>query len=254
MKLSCKVIEDMLPMYYDKVCSDETAELIEEHLNDCPNCKKILDNLRGDIEISAQKPDDIMPLKKIQKSYKKKKTVALIAILVVVALIPVAFMFGNEHGKPEQQIEYTEEDAVADADLFMANIAEAEYAAAFSHIDIEEKKREWRRDFFSDDILVNFEADALEAFCKAGAEMESLGGFGEYKLNSVSASGYDNYGNNEYFVSYTVEFAGKTEGISVSISKRGIRYFLAGDSTISHPLTAFCYWGQSLYEEYLGKH
>ena len=32
MKLPCKVIEDMLPMYYDKVCSQESAALVEEHL------------------------------------------------------------------------------------------------------------------------------------------------------------------------------------------------------------------------------
>ena len=29
MKLSCKVIEDMLPIYYDGVCSDESATLVE---------------------------------------------------------------------------------------------------------------------------------------------------------------------------------------------------------------------------------
>ena len=251
MKLSCKVIEDMLPMYYDDVCSEETAALVAQHLQECPHCSKIMDDLTNDFVIEAEKPDDIKPLKRLQKSYKKKKLIALIAILLVVAMVPVAFLFGNEHGKPHHQIEYSEEDAVADADRFMANIIDGDYTAAFSHFDIEEKKREWRRDFFSDDVLVNFEVDALNAFCKAGAEMESLGGFESYQLKSVSNSGYDNYGNKEYFVSYAVEFSGKAEGISISISPRGIRYFLAGDSSIAHPLTSFCYWGQSLYEKYL---
>ena len=33
MKLSCSVIQDMIPMYYDKVCSKESAALIEEHFH-----------------------------------------------------------------------------------------------------------------------------------------------------------------------------------------------------------------------------
>ena len=55
MKLSCKVIEDMLPMYYDKVCSEESAALVEEHLKSCTHCSQMLSDLResGSIEQDA---------------------------------------------------------------------------------------------------------------------------------------------------------------------------------------------------------
>ena len=72
MKLPCKVIEDILPMYYDGVCSTESASLIEEHLKDCTNCRNILSQLQDDISIPQKNVDDIKPLKKIQKRYKKK--------------------------------------------------------------------------------------------------------------------------------------------------------------------------------------
>ena len=55
MKLSCKVIEDMLPMYYDKVCSEESAALVEEHLRSCPRCGQMLADLGAEIEIPEQK-------------------------------------------------------------------------------------------------------------------------------------------------------------------------------------------------------
>ena len=51
MKLSCKVIEDMLPMYYDGICSEESSALIEEHLKDCPYCSNILLELRTNDDI-----------------------------------------------------------------------------------------------------------------------------------------------------------------------------------------------------------
>ena len=40
-KIPCKIIEDLLPMYIDQVCSNETKEIIENHLKQCDKCAKI---------------------------------------------------------------------------------------------------------------------------------------------------------------------------------------------------------------------
>ena len=45
MKFDCKVIEDLLPLYSDSVCSDESRKLVEEHLQECENCRTLLNNL-----------------------------------------------------------------------------------------------------------------------------------------------------------------------------------------------------------------
>ena len=71
MKLSCKVIEDMLPMYYDSVCSAESAELVEQHLKGCPQCNRILADLQAGITVEGQSVDDLKPLKSIQNKWKK---------------------------------------------------------------------------------------------------------------------------------------------------------------------------------------
>ena len=73
MKLSCKVVEDLLPMYYDGVCSDDSAALIETHLKECPQCKKVLADLQTEIEITEKAVDDLKPLEGIQKKWKKSK-------------------------------------------------------------------------------------------------------------------------------------------------------------------------------------
>ena len=39
MKLSCNVIRDLLPLYRDGVCADETRTLVEEHLAGCASCR-----------------------------------------------------------------------------------------------------------------------------------------------------------------------------------------------------------------------
>ena len=39
MKLACKVIEDLLPLYCDGACTEETRALIETHLQECDSCR-----------------------------------------------------------------------------------------------------------------------------------------------------------------------------------------------------------------------
>lgn len=73
MKLSCKVIEDMLPLYYDGVCSEDSKALVEEHLKNCAQCKAALDELRGEIDISEVPMDDLQPLREIGTKWKKEK-------------------------------------------------------------------------------------------------------------------------------------------------------------------------------------
>ena len=39
-KINCNVIQDILPLYIDDVVSDDTKELVEEHLQNCEICHK----------------------------------------------------------------------------------------------------------------------------------------------------------------------------------------------------------------------
>lgn len=41
MNYKCEVIEDLLPLYYDGICSRETEKAVEEHFKTCEDCKMI---------------------------------------------------------------------------------------------------------------------------------------------------------------------------------------------------------------------
>jgi len=53
-KVSCGIIKDLLPLYYDRVCSDESNKVIEEHLDECSSCKSELDRIGVDIKLSKE--------------------------------------------------------------------------------------------------------------------------------------------------------------------------------------------------------
>ena len=44
--LPCEVVRDLLPSYVDGLTSDATNALLEQHLEDCPDCKSVLDAMR----------------------------------------------------------------------------------------------------------------------------------------------------------------------------------------------------------------
>ena len=257
MKLPCKVIEDMLPMYYDKVCSEESAALVEEHLKDCPKCSQILLNLSADIEIPERKVDDIKPLKKLQKSYKKMRLGWLIAVLCILVLIPVAFLVGNRRGEQGGYIvEYSKAEAVAYGNEIMSCLVEGDYAKAYSYWNIEEEKRDLlsgKR--FAEEDLLNFETDGLKKFCEGGEKLESLGGIESFEFVGISDARYNNrYGTEDYFLSYIVKFNGKDEGFGVSLTKNGIDHISSGDGLIRHPLSHLTLWVQWVVDDYLGQY
>jgi len=76
MKNSCEVVKDLLPLYYDDVCSNESGSIVEEHLLECDTCKKYLDSMKDDfiqnniVKTTEFKKSDA--LKRIKKSYLEK--------------------------------------------------------------------------------------------------------------------------------------------------------------------------------------
>ena len=58
MKTNCALIRDLLPLYADEVCSAESRGLVEEHLQECPDCRDYLGKLKNaslETDLSVQK-------------------------------------------------------------------------------------------------------------------------------------------------------------------------------------------------------
>ena len=103
-RLTCAVVKDLLPLYIDKLTSDETNQLIDEHLESCQDCKELL-NKMSNLEISHIDNDEMLEekaeidfLKKTKKSY-MKKTISSILIVMVIAVCLVVgkvYIIGSE--------------------------------------------------------------------------------------------------------------------------------------------------------------
>ena len=45
MKTDCEVIRDLLPLYADNACSVKSCAMVEEHLQECPDCRELVSRL-----------------------------------------------------------------------------------------------------------------------------------------------------------------------------------------------------------------
>ena len=92
MKLSCDVIQDLLPLYHDGVCSQESKRIVEEHIATCAACKDVLHGLKE--ELAPDSVDAAEPLMSIQMKWNAQKRNALIKGLVIALLICATLFTG----------------------------------------------------------------------------------------------------------------------------------------------------------------
>lgn len=71
MKLPCEMIQDLLPLYHDGVCSEVSKTVVQEHLKGCNSCTGFLKAMDAEIQIPKLEAEEKQPLKAIQTRWKK---------------------------------------------------------------------------------------------------------------------------------------------------------------------------------------
>lgn len=95
MKLPCEMIQDLLPLYHDGVCSGVSRTLVEEHVKVCSHCARLLTAIDAETEVMPKmEVDAAKPLKKIQRKWKIKTWQRGILLGLGVAMIAFALWFG----------------------------------------------------------------------------------------------------------------------------------------------------------------
>ena len=61
--MNCDLIRDLIPLYVDECCSNESQEAIEEHIAVCSKCKQLLEDM--------QTPADLVDVPKAPKKFSK---------------------------------------------------------------------------------------------------------------------------------------------------------------------------------------
>lgn len=100
MEISCEVIKDLLPLYQDGICSDESRKIVEEHLQSCDECRELLDNMNQKIDVSGNmdRYEEIADLKKLSKKWNRKMMLSMLkgafsALIIVAIVFIIVYIF-----------------------------------------------------------------------------------------------------------------------------------------------------------------
>jgi predicted anti-sigma-YlaC factor YlaD len=96
MKISCEIIRDLLPLYHDGVCSNDSKMMVDEHLANCDSCRAELQAMDDELPINnaEQNLNEAEAVKKLSLRWKKgmRKSLlrGILITIVIIALIALA--------------------------------------------------------------------------------------------------------------------------------------------------------------------
>lgn len=61
--MNCSIVKDLIPLYIDGCCSEESAKVVEEHIRDCDSCKKLFEDMKL--------PSDVITVSESPKTFSK---------------------------------------------------------------------------------------------------------------------------------------------------------------------------------------
>jgi len=85
MKNDCAIIRDLLPLYVEKLASDETREYVQEHITGCEECRGLLESMAEPSDLPMD--TGAGPLKTLSKQIRRRRTLTGLFVGVVVGVL-----------------------------------------------------------------------------------------------------------------------------------------------------------------------
>ncbi|MCM1165231.1 MAG: zf-HC2 domain-containing protein [Lachnospiraceae bacterium] len=210
--MKCNIARDLLPLYAEGLCGEETARELEEHFAECEKCAVLKDGLpmpEGG-EKAAEK--EIKPFKRIRRRFKLSAvTVAALALVAATALL---FLGGLIYG------ELFPESIFPSFSKIARNAEVRGIAGLLEKGDIDG----FAEHLYGSDVWYD-ESDALIESFKA-AYREELGGK-NCKITNVATDGLY-FDGREYLTKVTLEFDG--ESVTLTFRRAGGGYYVYADN------------------------
>lgn len=136
MKVECNVIKDLIPLYVDDYCSNESRQLVDEHMKKCDNCRASYENMKVPL-LDSHDPLDIEPSSAdmviVKKGVKKIRRLWALSIIIVLLLTPIGYFTVNQiRGSG---LAFTNMDDIKMCRDFLNDIKEEDFDEAFRFIN-----------------------------------------------------------------------------------------------------------------------
>lgn len=96
-KTTCEMINDLLPLYTDNVCSEDSRVIVAEHIASCDKCRGQLEKMSRHLDVDPE--NDIAVIKRIKHRIAVERfaiTSAIVLFVVIVGYIAGFVIFNTD--------------------------------------------------------------------------------------------------------------------------------------------------------------
>lgn len=162
-KIDCGVITDLLPLYLDECCTDASKKMVEEHLQECEECKKIYRTYIEELEPKEETSfsPEIAEIKVEYRRLKRWKRRGFgVAALCVCLAVLVTFLGINQYRG--DGISFANIGTILRVHQFAKAIENGDYEKAYQYFDIEGEYQDLMEGEYEEATIASNVADIEE--------------------------------------------------------------------------------------------
>lgn len=180
MKTPCNVIRDLLPLYHDGVCSPESRQLVEEHLEECADCRGELERMDTPLPTAHPQVNERTVAEAASSAWRRgrrrafSKGFVLAAVLAAVVFVLVGtWIWVNSWPK-----EVTGRIVETQVDQTTGEVTYVVYTTRGEEIGLLLEEDTWIRSYFDtyteQDFLDGTITDSLHIYAELGSNKETI--------------------------------------------------------------------------------
>lgn len=131
MKMNCDVIQDLLPLYEEGLCSPASRALVEAHLADCTRCRAQAE--AAERLVPPELPETDAEDRAVARSFRKVRRRWWMSLTAMLLVVPMVWMSVNQFRR--QGLCFTNLDDILSARRYAAALADGDWERAASLMD-----------------------------------------------------------------------------------------------------------------------
>lgn len=127
MKLSCQIVQDLLPLYVDGACSGDSRAAVEEHLAACEDCMREAEAMRASVALPPAEEETVRRMTG-KKAFRRVRRRVIALVLAVLLMIPLGTL--SIHQALGEGVCFTNIAAIVQARSLLNSLKNGDYETA----------------------------------------------------------------------------------------------------------------------------
>lgn len=116
----CEIVQDLIPLCADEAASRSSVEFVNRHISSCTECRKIMENMTGSLQIpisTTEQLNSAKPFEKMKRLLTRRMILTAVISVLVICTVFALFYLADTRNILNGQPLLTEGDAAYQASM-----------------------------------------------------------------------------------------------------------------------------------------